>query len=125
MDLNSQVYSQNSRSYLLPITKKYCENDSLHFFIIYFLPMIQELEKRREIEKASIKSKKIDVLIEQIWNVLPNYCESDDNLSDGIKIILPYIRKILNSSNMQIQKSILIALQKLIAFSRSPSQAHK
>jgi hypothetical protein len=87
--------------------------------------MIQELEKRREIEKASIKSKKIDVLIEQIWNVLPNYCESDDNLSDGIKIVLPYIRKILNSSNMQIQKSILIALQKLIAFSRSPSQAHK
>jgi hypothetical protein len=39
-DMNSFNFSQESRSFLIPMAKKYLPNDELNFFVACFLPLI-------------------------------------------------------------------------------------
>jgi hypothetical protein len=75
-DLNSESYSFDSRSYLIPVIQKHVKNESMHFYVDNFLPLIEQLTQvKSEIkkEKQLMKVKKYETLITQIWEILPNY----------------------------------------------------
>lgn len=76
-DLNSEGYSLESRSYMIPVIQKYVRSEPLCFFIDNFMPLIQLLSKAKkgyEKEKQLIKIKKYETLIMQIWEIFPSYC---------------------------------------------------
>jgi len=51
-DLNSLTYAQDSRSFLLLLIQRHLKIDAnLDFFVEYFLPMILQLDKMRELEQ--------------------------------------------------------------------------
>uniref|UniRef100_A0A7S3N6U0 RRP12 HEAT domain-containing protein n=1 Tax=Euplotes harpa TaxID=151035 RepID=A0A7S3N6U0_9SPIT len=85
-DLNSESYSFDSKSYLLPVIKKHAEKENFTFFLENFMPLIDELilaKKELKSGKQFIKEKKYETLILQIWEVFPNYChnyESDNKM---------------------------------------------
>ena len=72
-DLNSLTYSQDSRSWLLPLVGKHMTIDAnLDFYVEYFLPLVLKLDKMRELEDnrrngSKIKVKKYETLLMQIW----------------------------------------------------------
>lgn len=75
-DLNSESYSFDSRSYLIPVVQKHVLKESPHFFIDNFLPLIELLTRQKKDikkEKQFLKVKKYETLIFQIWEILPNY----------------------------------------------------
>ena len=43
-DLNSLTYAQDSRSYLLPIVKRYMSSGDLAFYLQYFIPIINDCD---------------------------------------------------------------------------------
>lgn len=71
-DLNSLTYAQDSKSWLLPLVGQHLKKDAnLDFFVEYFLPMILQIDKMRELQKKSrgseIKIKKYETMLVQIW----------------------------------------------------------
>jgi len=67
-DLNSLSYAQDSRSWLIQLVPQYLKKDNtLLFFVQYFLPMILQLDKMRELEQqvsgSPIKIKKFETLL--------------------------------------------------------------
>ena len=71
-DLTSGTYAHDSRSWMLILIDKNLKIDAnLDFFVSYFLPIILQLDKMRELEKknkgSEIKVKKYETLLVQIW----------------------------------------------------------
>ena len=118
-DLNSESYSFDSRSYLIPIVKDHVEKESLHFFVDNFLPLIDMLIKAKSIiekEKKLLKAKKYETLILQIWEVLPNYC---NNYSSFQFTDTTFLSKILVKLDKIIEKNLysarVVALKNICA----------
>ena len=42
-DMNSESYSFDSRSYLLPVVKKYAKKENFNFYIENFMPLIDSI----------------------------------------------------------------------------------
>lgn len=42
-DMNSESYSFDSRSYLLPVIKKYAHKENFNFYLEYFMPLIDSI----------------------------------------------------------------------------------
>lgn len=71
-DLNSLTYAQDSRSWILTLVPTYLKKEAhLDFFVEYFLPLILQIDKMKELEcknnGQSIKVKKYETLLVQIW----------------------------------------------------------
>lgn len=67
-DLHSLTYAQDSRSWLLPLIRQFLKVDAnLDFFVEYFMPMIIQLDRLRDLEQKShgseIKVKKYETLL--------------------------------------------------------------
>ena len=61
-DLNSLTYAQDSRSWLLTIIPKHLTLDAnLDFYVEYFLPIVLQLDKMRELENKARNGSKIKV----------------------------------------------------------------
>jgi len=104
-DMNSESYSFDSRSYLIPVIQKHVSKESPHFFVDNFLPLIELLSKqKKEIkkEKQFLKVKKYETLIFQIWEIMPNYLTDyktyDFEDSTYLAKILKKLDKILDSN---------------------------
>ena len=113
VDLNSERYETDSRSYLLLIGKK-CIKEGPLFFASYFLPLTKKLVSAKKNEESEIKQKKITVLLEQIWDLFPNYCEGIDNFETAFKKLLPTIKLKLSQNNNNIIRSIAIGFTKIV-----------
>lgn len=83
-DLNSLTFAQDSRSWLLPLLASNAKGRpgaDMDFFVAYILPMIMHLQQMRKLElqdtagNATIKSKKYETLIVQLWELLPLFCK--------------------------------------------------
>ena len=71
-DFFSLSYAQDSRSWVLPLIEHNLKIDAnLDFFVEYFMPMVLQLNKLRELEEkargSAIKVKKYETLLVQIW----------------------------------------------------------
>lgn len=67
-DLHSLTYAQDSRSWLLPLIRQFLKVDAnLDFFVEYFMPIIIQLDRLRDLEQKShgseIKVKKYETLL--------------------------------------------------------------
>ena len=67
------------RAWLLPILKSHINNTELGHFSGYFVPLSERLYQK-VIEGESIKAKSMEVkiletVVEQIWALLPSYCD--------------------------------------------------
>ena len=67
------------RAWLLPVLKSYIKNTELGHFSEYFVPLSERLYQK-VIEGESVKAKTMEVkiletLVEQIWALLPSYCD--------------------------------------------------
>lgn len=72
------------RAWLLPILKSHIKNTELGHFSGYFVPLSERLyQKVIDGEKEKSKSMEIKILetvVEQIWNLLPSYCDLPTDL---------------------------------------------
>lgn len=48
IDMNSQSYSLDSRSYLLPVIAKTVDDEPLEYFVDTFIPLVRGLEEKRD-----------------------------------------------------------------------------
>lgn len=67
----------------------------------------------RKKEESGLKSKKMELLIEQIWELFPNYCEHLDHIDLALEKLMPTINNRLKEANMTIIHSISIGFTKL------------
>lgn len=102
--MNSLTFAQDSRSYLIPIIKKYLTKGDLEFYVSYFLPIILALEKLRQAQSTSkdgsaIKAKKYETLEYQLWEILPNFCHfNSPKLSQAFATLIPYLEPMINQN---------------------------
>jgi ribosomal RNA-processing protein 12 len=70
------------RAWMLPILKTSVKNTELQHFSDYFLPISERIyQKVLDIsEKKTIPIKILETLVEQIWALLPSYCDLPTDL---------------------------------------------
>jgi ribosomal RNA-processing protein 12 len=73
------------RAWLLPILKTHVKNTELGHFSGYFVPLSERLYQK-VIEGETVKAKTMEVkiletVVEQIWALLPSYCEFPTDLA--------------------------------------------
>jgi len=112
-DLNSTKYDFESRSYLLPIGKKWVLENSI-FFAEYLLPLTKKLVAAAKKEESELKSKKMMLLVEQIWALFPNYCESAIGFESSFTKLMPTIKLKLGQENSVIIQAIALGFSKII-----------
>lgn len=126
-DLNSLSYAHDSRSFLIPlIAHNLKEGANLDFFVHYFLPMILQIDKLREMEQQSngslIKVKKYETLLTQLWQLLPLFCQSNSpQMSDCFAELLKYLEPILNKNLLNLRPTALKTFSNLIGHCRHTS----
>lgn len=113
VDFGSERYEAESRSYLLVIGKKWVKEGPL-FFSGYFLPLTKKLVSARKNQDSEIRQKKITVLLEQVWDLFPNYCESVKDFEAASVKLMPTIKLKLSQSNNSIIRSIAVGFTKLV-----------
>ena len=70
------------RAWILPILKSHIKNTELQHFSDYFLPMSERIyQKVLDLdEKRTMEVKVLETLVEQIWALLPSYCDLPTDL---------------------------------------------
>jgi ribosomal RNA-processing protein 12 len=73
------------RAWLLPILKSHVKNTELGHFSGFFVPLSERIYQKvidGEKEKSkSMESKILETVVEQIWALLPNYCDLPTDLN--------------------------------------------
>jgi len=124
-DLNSLSYAQDSRSWIIPLIHIHLKKDAnLDFFVAYFMPMIMQLDKLRDLEVknpkgSDIKVKKYETLLVQVWSLLPQFCSSNSpNMSDCFMQVLNFLEPILNQNVLGLRLVALKTFSALISHCR-------
>lgn len=127
-DFFSLTYAQDSRSWMLPLIEHNLKIDAnLDFFVEYFMPMVLQLDKLRELEQkakgSEIKVKKYETLLVQIWQLLPQFCSSNSpHMSDCFAEVLKYLEPILNKNLFGLRNMALKTFSRLIEHCRNTKQ---
>ncbi|OAV88770.1 hypothetical protein PTTG_06335 [Puccinia triticina 1-1 BBBD Race 1] len=138
--LENDDEQEEGRAWLLTLIKPF--NTDLKHFITHFVPLSERLfEKKRNALKqathqnqknALIQSKIYDTLIEQIWRLLPGYCDLPWDLAEAFdrpfaelltQVIYsqPSLRPpILNSLKLLIDKTLVLANRNATEFGFDP-----
>lgn len=85
--LGDLAYEQHSRSWLLLVLRDSCRRASLAFFAAKFLPLASALKARvAEAEQAQqlVMAKRYSTLLEQVWALLPAFCDEPLDLSAAL-----------------------------------------
>ena len=120
-DLNSLTYAQDSRSWLLTLIGKNLKVDAhIDFYVSYFLPIIMQLDKLRELEHkahgSDIKVKKYETLLVQIWQLLPQFCMCNcAHQSDSFMQLLNFLEPILNQNLLGLRPVALKTFSAVIS----------
>lgn len=79
--VNSGV-GQPGRAWLLPVLRDHVANTELAHFQSEFIPLIDRFQEVIEsgMQENSMQNKILEALIEQIWALLPGYCNSPTDL---------------------------------------------
>jgi len=89
----------------------------------YFLPIILQIDKLRELEAkgkgSDIKVKKYETMLVQIWQLLPKFCSSNSpNMRDCFIELLKYLEPILNNDLLSLRNTALKTFSTLIKHCR-------
>ncbi|KAL7421785.1 pre-rRNA processing protein [Cryptotrichosporon argae] len=118
------------RAHLLPLIRTRTTNDSLAFFTNYFRPLSERVFERKvaadEAGRAA-EAKVWDVIVGQIWDCLPGFCEMPRDLKEGLTppflslvTNLLYTQPLLLSSLLRALALLVTSTQQL-ASSAAPS----
>ncbi|XP_076547072.1 RRP12-like protein [Osmia lignaria lignaria] len=98
------------RTWLLPLLKDCITTGSLNFFIETLLPLSDVCQKKAA---EPIGGKTYELIISQIWAVLPSICHNAVDVKDNFKYIAKLFGKTF-SEQKGLRLSIMSALRKLI-----------
>lgn len=104
-------------SWLLPVLRDNIQNTNLAFFNEYFLPLAARCLKRsNDSEKAKDKigHKTYEVIVYQIWSLLPGFCNNPTDLKDSFQTLARILGTEL-SNRKEIRLDILTSIRHLIA----------
>ncbi|KAK2577073.1 hypothetical protein KPH14_005885 [Odynerus spinipes] len=98
------------RSWLLPLLKDCITHGSLSFFIEVLLPLAIICNTK---SKEPVGGKTYELLVTQIWAVLPSVCNDANDVKDNFKSIAKMLGTII-SGTKDLRLSVMAALRKLI-----------
>merc|ERR1719270_816995 len=104
-------------SWLLPIFRENIKNTELAFFIEYFLPLAAKCLSRSVASGDAgdnVGQKTYEVLVYQIWSLLPGFCNCPTDLSGSFKNIARILGVQLGQRK-EIRLDILSSLRQLIS----------
>ena len=117
LNLEKPKAGQPGRAWLLPILRDHLQNTNLMHFRSEFVPlsdtMIQRVEANRNSEKT-MEIKIFETLIQQIWALLPGYCNLPLDLSTAFD--QSFAEKLANMlyEQTEVRVNICKALQMLV-----------
>ena len=101
-------------------------NGDLAFYVQYFLPMILELDQKRQYEtnvtKSELRAKKYETLMVQLWDLLPNFCRyNSPQLSSAFATLIAYLEPMINQNVFGLRSLALRVYSELISHCRTTS----
>jgi len=108
------------RSWLLPVMRENIQNTELAFFKSYFLPLAAACKARSNQAKREDNlavAKPYDVLVSQIWSLLPGFCNNPTDLKESFKSMARTLGETLQNMK-ELRIDILSSLRQLISKSR-------
>lgn len=96
----------------------------------HFIPLLKQLEQMRQQSLkqvaetySSIKAKKYETLIVQIWNLLPIFCRyNSSQLASGFSSLLEYLEPMVNKDTYGLRILALKAFSEIINYCRNTKQ---
>ena len=118
LDLTATGQNQEefSRSWIFPILRENIQGTRLAFFKTYFLPMAYECEKlanEQKEQKNEIGHKTYQLMVEQIWALLPGFCNCPLDFNQSFEAVVKDLGKKL-STHPQVRMSVMAALRQLV-----------
>ncbi|CAK1589953.1 unnamed protein product [Parnassius mnemosyne] len=107
------------RSWLLPVLREKIVNSNLKFFATEILEMATFCRRKsREFAQSNDtpRAHTYDLLCNQLWALLPSFCNSPKDIKESFKAIARVLGNVLKD-NPEFRQSIMQALRKLIACS--------
>jgi len=104
-------------SWLLPVLRDNIQNTKLAFFNEYFLPLAARCLKRSNDSQAKndkIGHKTYEVLVYQIWSLLPGFCNNPTDLKESFQSLARILGTEL-SNRKEIRLDILTSIRHLIS----------
>jgi ribosomal RNA-processing protein 12 len=119
LPLNLEVSGNNNigRAWLLPLLKDHIINSELGYFLKEFIPLSQRLQQKSlEFQKQNrlIESKIYDTLFQQIWSLLPGFCNLPTDLQKNFNKSTGELLSNIMYQQPNLRPIISLSLQKLI-----------
>ena len=103
-----------SNTWLIPIIRDHLDKSELAFFVDYFMPAANELEKKMKFyQDEPSKAKPLETLYFQLWSLLPSFCLNPTDFCSTFKKIAKTLGTIL-SEKEQLRNNVLSALKNLL-----------
>lgn len=125
-NMNSLTYAQDSRSWLIPVLHQNLKEGmkmDLDYFVAHFLPLISKLTQVRLLElheNSQIKARKYEILIVQLWQLLPLCCNSNcANMFESLSKLLIKLEKLMESDEFGLRHVALKTFSALINHCRT------
>ncbi|RNA27286.1 RRP12 isoform X2 [Brachionus plicatilis] len=113
------------RSWMLPLLKDYIERTEISFFITDILPLANKIRVRHESAKKNNKmmeAKIFDTLHNQLWALLPGFCDFALDFDTSFKNIAKTLGEILEKY-MDLRCHVLQALRTAIIRNTEPNKS--
>ena len=85
-DLTYYSLGNPGRAWLLPVLKSHVQNTELAHFSKYFVPLSERLYQNvidgENVKAKTMEAKILETVVEQIWALLPSYCNLPTDLNE-------------------------------------------
>ncbi|KAL7289625.1 hypothetical protein TKK_0016479 [Trichogramma kaykai] len=105
------------RSWLLPVLKDCISFSTLGFFIHHLMPLAISCEKKSKLlheKKDSIGAHSNDLLVSQIWALLPSFCINPSDIAENFNTNFARYLGTIISQKKDLRYSVMAALRKLV-----------
>ena len=110
------------RSWLLLVLRENVQKANLAFFKSHFLPIAQACDRRVKTEEDKIIKKNYEMIVDQIWALLPGFCNNPKDFSVAFdQIVVDMGRTLLDRKDLRMY--ILASLRQLILKACSESES--
>ena len=101
------------RSWLLPVLRENIQKAKLAFFKTYFLPIAQACDQRSKTEEDKIGKKTYEMLFDQIWALLPGFCNNPTDFNVAFdQVVADMGRNLINRKDLRMY--IMASLRQLL-----------
>ena len=122
LNLAKPKAGQPGRAWMLPIFRDYVSNTNLSHFKTEFVPlseaMFQRVLDNGDAEKT-VETKIFETLVQQIWSVLPGYCDLPLDLTEAFDLPFAELVSNLLYKQFDLRADVCRALQTLVDSNRA------